>query len=150
VETRTVTSVQRVATFEDFCFNYINEDDQQRCEKKEQEIRDAAKSAAAATATTATTKPKPTTATTKPTPKPAPAPETTFGDGLYKVGEDIKPGSYRTSGSGGGVPCYYARLRTDDTTSYIANNLSSGPMRMTVRSTDGYVEFSGGCTWKPA
>jgi hypothetical protein len=65
------------------------------------------------------------------------------------VGADIQPGSYRTSGGSGGQ-CYYARLKTDNTTSYIANNLSSGPMRMTVRSTDGYVEFSGGCEWRKA
>jgi len=134
--TVTVTSIQRVATFEEFCFNYIDEDDRQRCEKKDQEIRDAAKGAAAATATTATTKPK-----------PKPAPEPTFGDGIYKVGADIKPGSYRTVG---GSDCYYARLRTDDNSDIIANNITSGPQRMTVRSSDGYVEFSGGCEWKPA
>ena len=82
----------------------------------------------------------------KPTPAPAPA-AATFSDGLYKVGSDIPAGSCRTAG-GGGSPCYYARLKTDDTTSYIANNLSLGPMRMTVRSSDGYVEFSGGCEWR--
>jgi hypothetical protein len=81
--------------------------------------------------------------TTAAKPKPALAP--TFSDGLYKVGEDIKPGNYRTSG---GEMCYYARLKTDDTTSYIANHISSGPMRMTVRSSDGYVELSGGCEWR--
>jgi hypothetical protein len=82
----------------------------------------------------------------KEAPKPTPAPGAAFSDGLYKVGADIPAGSYRTAG-GGGSPCYYARLKTDDTSSYIANNLSSGPMRMTVRSSDGYVEFSGGCEW---
>jgi hypothetical protein len=82
----------------------------------------------------------------KEAPKPTPAPGAAFSDGLYKVGADIPAGSYGTAG-GGGSPCYYARLKTDDTSSYIANNLSSGPMRMTVRSSDGYVEFSGGCEW---
>jgi hypothetical protein len=85
------------------------------------------------------------TPTTKPKPTPAPAPA--FSDGLYKVGTDIQPGSNRTAG---GAECYYARLRSDDTSSIIANNLSSGPQRMTVRSSDGYVEFSGGCEWTKA
>jgi hypothetical protein len=39
------------------------------------------------------------------------------------------------------------RLKTDDATRNIANNLSSGSMRMMERSSDGYVEFSGGCEW---
>jgi hypothetical protein len=135
--TVTVTSIQKVARYEPLCSNYLDEEDQRLCEKREQEIRDAVKSAApATTATTATTKPKPT-----------PAPETTFGDGIYKVGADIKPGSYRTTG---GSNCYYARLHSDDNSDIIANNITSGPQRMTVRSTDGYVEFSGGCEWKPA
>jgi hypothetical protein len=136
VETRTVTSEKRVATFTEFCFNYISEDDQQRCEEKEQEIRDAAKVAAAATATTATTKPKP---------KPAPAPETTFGDGLYEVGNEIPSGTYKTSG---GQDCYYARLSSDNTNDIIANNITSGPQTVRVRSSDAFVEFSGGCTWR--
>jgi hypothetical protein len=134
--TVTVTSIQRVARYEPLCSNYLDEEDQRLCEQREQEIRDAARSAAAASATTATTKPK-----------PAPAPETTFSDGIYKVGVDIKPGSYRTAG---GSNCYYARLRTDDNSDIIANNITSGPQRMTVRSSDGCVEFSGGCEWKPA
>jgi hypothetical protein len=134
--TVTVTSIQQVARYEPLCSNYLDEEDQRLCEQREQEIRDATKSAAAAAATTATTKPK-----------PAPAPETTFSDGIYKVGADIKPGSYRTVG---GSNCYYARLRTDDNSDIIANNITSGPQRMTVRSSDGYVEFSGGCEWKPA
>jgi hypothetical protein len=129
-----VTSEKRVATFTEFCFNYISEDDQQRCEKKEQEIRDAAKGAAAATATTATTKPK-----------PAPAPETTHGDGLYEVGNEIRAGTYKTSG---GQDCYYARLKSDNTNDIIANNITSGPQTVRVRSSDAFVEFSGGCTWR--
>jgi hypothetical protein len=136
--TVTVTSIQEVARYEPLCSNYLDEEDQRSCEEREQEIRDATKASMAAEST-------PTTATTKP--KPAPAPEQTFGDGIYKVGADIKPGSYRTAG---GSNCYYARLRTDDNSDIIANNITSGPQRMTVRSTDGYVEFSGGCEWKPA
>jgi hypothetical protein len=96
--TVTVTSIQKVARYEPLCSNYLDEEDQRLCEKREQEIRAAARSAAAASATTATT-------------KPAPAPEVTFTDGMYKVGDDIKPGSYKTSGGG---LCYYARLKTDD------------------------------------
>jgi hypothetical protein len=139
---RTVTVTSRIEVtrhvFTTFCQDLESETERKACEAvkdiHEQELREAR--AAGKAAATPTTKPKPT---------PAPAP--TFGDGLYKVGADIQPGSYRTAG---GTECYYARLRSDDTSSIIANNLTSGPQRMTVRSSDGYVEFSGGCEWTKA
>jgi hypothetical protein len=84
---------------------------------------------------------------TQPVPPPPPAAgPLSAHDWGTRASQPSPAGSYRTAG-GGGSPCYYARLKTDDTTSYIANNLSSGPMRMTVRSSDGYVELSGGCEW---
>ena len=145
-----VTSLVERKVFTDNCAALQSATERQVCEGVEsshqlelervkREAREEGKEAEVAAAAKAKAAPKPT-----PTPAPAAA---TFSDGLYKVGADIPAGSYRTAG-GGGSPCYYARLKTDDTTSYIANNLSSGPMRMTVRSSDGYVEFSGGCEWR--
>jgi hypothetical protein len=76
-------------------------------------------------------------ATTKP--KPAPAPE--FGEGIYKVGTDIKPGLYKatvTSGMG-----YWARLPSPDGFP-IANDVKeSGTMYLRVRGSDRYIEISG-------
>ena len=94
---------------------------------------------AATEAAPATTKPKPQPAATRP-------PTPTFGEGLYEVGKEIQAGTYKTAGDAGG--CYYARLKTDDTSSYIANHLGSGPITVRVRTTDGFVEFSGPCEWR--
>ena len=145
-----VTSLVERKVFTDNCTELQSATERQVCEGiesshqlelervKREAREEGKKEASAAAAAKAKAAPKP-----APTPAPASA---TFSDGTYKVGADIPAGSYRTAG-GGGSPCYYARLKTDDTTSYIANNLSSGPMRMTVRSSDGYVELSGGCEW---
>ena len=142
-----VTSLVERKVFTDNCTELQSATERQACEGGEsshqlelERVKLEARAEGKKDAEAAAAKPKE-------APKPAPAPTTaTFTDGLYKVGADIPPGAYRTTG-GGGSPCYYARLKTDDTTSYIANNLSSGSMRMTVRSSDGYVELSGGCEW---
>jgi len=81
-----------------------------------------------------------TTATTKPG---------TYQDGMYEVGQEIKAGTYKTSG-GSDRPCYYARLRSDETSDIIANNITEGPQTVRVRPGDAFVEFSGGCTWRRA
>jgi hypothetical protein len=103
----------------------------------------AAPTTAVAAATTTTAPP-----TTRP---PATSPPTTqlpeWTDGTYEVGKEIRAGTYKTPGNTGEV-CYYARLRSDDTSDIIANNLSKGPMTVRVRSTDKFVEFNGGCTWR--
>jgi hypothetical protein len=67
---------------------------------------------------TATPEPEPTpTAEPEPTPTPEPEPTptpeptgplTTFGDGTYRVGEDIEPGLYYANNVGGS--CYWERL----------------------------------------
>jgi hypothetical protein len=45
-------------------------------------------------------------------------------DGTYLVGTDILPGMYRTPGRSS---CYWARLRSLDTSDIIDNNNSTGP-----------------------
>jgi hypothetical protein len=141
-----VTSLVERKVFTDNCTELQSATERQACEGVEsshqlelERVKREAREQGKKDAEAATAKPQK-------EPKPAPAPAAALTDGLYKVGADIPAGSYRTAG-GGGSPCYYARLKTDDTSSYIANNISSGPMRMTVRSSDGYVEFSGGCKW---
>ncbi len=87
-------------------------------------------------ATTTTAAP----ATTKP--KPAPAPAAEFGEGVYKVGVDIKPGLYKATVSSG--MGYWARLRSEDTNDIITNDVkSSGTMYLRVHSSDRYVEIRG-------
>jgi hypothetical protein len=90
-----------------------------------------------------TTTPPPTTEA-PPTTEP---PITEWTEGTYEVGQEIKPGTYKTPG---GDNCYYARLSSDSTSDIIANNLSSGPMTVRVRKTDKYIQFSGSCTWRRA
>jgi hypothetical protein len=85
--------------------------------------------------TTVAPAPKVTTA-----PKPAPAAE--FGEGIYKVGTDISPGTYKGTVQGGAG--YWARLSSSDTADILANDLKeSGTMYLTVRSSDKYIEISG-------
>jgi murein DD-endopeptidase MepM/ murein hydrolase activator NlpD len=67
----------------------------------------------------------------------------TFTDGIYLVGEDIKPGTYRgtvTSDMG-----YWARLRNTEggLGSIIANGLPSGPFVLTIKSSDKAIEIKG-------
>jgi hypothetical protein len=70
-----------------------------------------------------------------------------FTDGIYEVGLEIKPGTYKTDGSTEGE-CYYARLSSDDPSDIIANNLTKGRQTVRVRTTDKFIEFNGGCTWQ--
>lgn len=98
--------------------------------------------------------PSPARPTEQSTTKAAPAGG--LSDGTYKVGEDIKVGSYKTVGHGEkGDPlggCYWARLKSDDPSDIIANNNvpAGAPGRMTVAKTDKFIMLTGGCTWTPA
>ena len=65
-----------------------------------------------------------------------------FSDGLYQVGADIQAGQYHTDG---GDTCYWAKLSTSDTSSYIDNNLSAGPQTVTIDSP--YFDSEGCGTW---
>jgi Skp family chaperone for outer membrane proteins len=69
----------------------------------------------------------------------------TFSDGLYKVGTDIKAGTYHTEG---GTNCYWAKLSSSDTGDIISNNLADGPQTVVVDSPWFETEDCG--TWAPA
>jgi len=66
------------------------------------------------------------------------AANTFAGDGTFRVGTDVQPGTYT---SDGGSNCYWARLNAtgDD---IIDNELSSGPAVITVQSSDGLIKTS--------
>jgi hypothetical protein len=68
-----------------------------------------------------------------------------FGDGIYIVKTDIRPGTYRSTGS----DCYWARLRSFDGElgSIIANGNTSGRAIVTIKKTDRGFESSRCGTW---
>ena len=85
--------------------------------------------------------------------EPAPAPEEPepdpepqgFGNGTYVVGEDVEPGTYRSSGTS---LCYWARLsgfggQLDD----IIANGNNTPEIVTIAASDEGFETSGCGTW---
>ena len=58
-----------------------------------------------------------------------------FGDGIYRVGKDIKAGTYRTRG---GNECYWARLSgfSGSLDEIKANENAVGPAIVTILRTD--------------
>ncbi|TXK36315.1 hypothetical protein FR742_40245 [Nonomuraea sp. C10] len=70
------------------------------------------------------------------------------GDGQYLVGEDIKPGTYKTSGTDS-FTCYWARLKdaSGEFGAIIANGNVSGQTRVTLKKGE-YFETKGCQDWK--
>jgi hypothetical protein len=68
------------------------------------------------------------------------------GSGMFRVGSDIQPGTYRTTGGG-----YWARLSCagGDFNCIIANNNASGQDYVTILASDAYFESSRMGTWIP-
>lgn len=71
------------------------------------------------------------------------------GDGDFRVGADIKPGTYRTSGNTDGT-CYWERAKdaSGDTDSLLANDKVSGASYVTVKATDKIFKSSGCKDWQ--
>ncbi|MDQ0605278.1 hypothetical protein QF037_009623 [Streptomyces canus] len=117
--------------------------------------KDTAPSATATATTTATETASAPTPTPTPTPSPtkeeAPAGEIP-GDGTYVVGEDIKPGTYRTDGPDDSVVsnCYWARLSgtSGEFDEIIANSNTAGPATVTISASDAAFQTTGCKTWK--
>jgi uncharacterized protein YlxW (UPF0749 family) len=65
---------------------------------------------------------------------------TVDGEGTYVVGSDIKPGTWRASASPG---CYWARLRSLDTSDIIDNDNADGPVVIQVLPSDKALQVSG-------
>jgi hypothetical protein len=72
--------------------------------------------------------------------------KTSFGDGAWRVGADIKPGTYRSAGGSG---CYWERERdfAGGLNSLIANNNASGPTIVTIQASDAGFKTNGCGTW---
>jgi hypothetical protein len=72
--------------------------------------------------------------------------KTTFDDGMYIVGTDIQPGTYKSIGASG---CYYARLSgfTGTFDSIIANNNTDAPAIITIAASDKGFESTRCGTW---
>ncbi|MFJ5301245.1 hypothetical protein [Streptomyces sp. NPDC088350] len=71
------------------------------------------------------------------------------GDGDFRVGSDIEPGTYRSSGNTDGV-CYWERAEdsSGDTDSLLANDKVSGTGYVTVKATDKFFKSSGCTDWE--
>ena len=71
---------------------------------------------------------------------------TTFPDGMYIIGVDIKPGTYKSSGNQG---CYYARLSnfTGSLDSIIANDNTDNPAIVTISASDKGFQSTHCGTW---
>jgi hypothetical protein len=68
------------------------------------------------------------------------------GDGIWLVGADIKPGTYR----GGGDGCYWARLSgtSGDFDELITNGNPSGPTVVTIKRSDTAFETQRCGDWQ--
>lgn len=90
-------------------------------------------------------------------PSPSPAvtgPRTTFADGIWMVGKDVKPGRYKTTVPNDVFACHWERMRdTSGTTqSTIAEGLGepSSHVTVTIKSTDRAFKSELCGTWTPA
>lgn len=72
--------------------------------------------------------------------------KTTFEDGMFIVGTDIEPGTYRSSGEGS---CYYARLSgfSGSLGNISANENTESSAIVTITSSDKGFKSSGCGTW---
>ncbi|ORB87214.1 hypothetical protein B1987_03770 [Mycobacterium kansasii] len=77
---------------------------------------------------------------------PAGSASTVAGDGTYRVGVDIRPGTYR---SPGGKDCYWERLRGLGGTveDIIVNGAGTGPQVVTIAPTDVAFKTQRCPTW---
>ncbi len=91
-------------------------------------------------------RPAPTVPTTTIATTTTPGPKTSFADGSYRVGVDIAPGTYRSSGTN--TDCYWKRMSnftgTDD---IIANYLSNSPTTVTILASDAGFQTRRCGTW---
>ena len=74
------------------------------------------------------------TVTVTVTPPAPPGPKTAIEtNGTFVVNTDIVPGTYRTNGKEG---CYWARLRSLNTSDVVDNNISDGPQVVGILPSD--------------
>ncbi|RST03160.1 hypothetical protein EF910_21525 [Streptomyces sp. WAC07149] len=81
----------------------------------------------------------------------APKTEAAGDGGMFKVGLDLAPGTYKSSGPAeGSAGCYWERAKNaaHDIDSIAANDNPTGPAVVTVSAQDGYFKTTGCATWK--
>jgi len=105
---------------------------------------------AATTATPLPTPLPPIPPTPPPPPAPMPSPTVspgTFGDGTFRVGVDIPPGTYRATNPSQG--CYWERLSgfSGEPGDIIANNFTDAPEVVTIAPGDVGFSSDGCGTW---
>lgn len=91
----------------------------------------------------------PVTKTVKPKPR---RPKATIpGDGIFAVGKEVRPGTYKARPAPDGVGmCYAARMSTTSSAGIIDNELGQGQIIVTIHSSDKYFKTSGCTTWRRA
>jgi hypothetical protein len=69
--------------------------------------------------------------------------------GMYRVGADIAPGTYKSTGNTDDM-CYWERAKdaTHSMNSIVANNNVTGTAVVTISAGDGYFKTSGCGDWK--
>lgn len=65
------------------------------------------------------------------------------GEGIYLVGSDIRPGTYKSAGGDG---CYWARHNKAN--DILDNHIGNGPTVVTVRSSDFSLEVNNCATFR--
>ncbi|WCD89295.1 hypothetical protein KPP03845_105714 [Streptomyces xanthophaeus] len=75
------------------------------------------------------------------------------GDGTFLVGQDLRPGTYRSAGPadrGALSQCYWARLSntSGDLAAVVANGIAHGPAVVTVGPADKAFDTKGCQAWK--
>jgi len=83
--------------------------------------------------------------------RPAPTPGKVGGEGIYGVGAELQPGTYRTDGPSPAAfdNCYWERSkdRSGLRRSVIASGIVTGPVTVTINPTDGAFKSSGCLSW---
>jgi hypothetical protein len=81
------------------------------------------------------------------TEKPPPGPVSEFADGLFVVGVDVQPGTYRTDGPNGSNSggCYWSRTGARD--DVIANGVLNKPGTVTVQKGER-IDSAGCRPWR--
>lgn len=83
-----------------------------------------------------------------PTPPASPTADS-FGDGTWRVGTEIQPGTYRALGDGSGMHCYWERLSgfSGLTKDDIAVGVDTPPVVVTIEPTDAGFKSSSCGKW---
>jgi hypothetical protein len=72
------------------------------------------------------------------------------GEGTFRVGADVQPGTYLSSAAEADRHCYWYRLRdlSGTPSGQIASGYTLGPVYVTISSTDAAFKTEGCQTWQ--